>query len=139
MDIGKLKTDPSKETEGVWVELDGTASIKVRYSDSIESQKKVNDRLRPYRKLVARDSEAIPQEEQDRLAKGILADYILVDWKGITENGAEVAFSRENARRLLEIPIFRQMVERAAQDIANFRAAQAEEDAKNSVPVSAGT
>lgn len=133
MDLSILKTDQTKEVEGVWVDLDPTTSVKVTYTDGKAYRRALQKKLKPYTNLLqAGGMEAIPEGEQEQVAVSVLVDHVVLDWKGVTDNGVEIPFSKEAAKKIFtEVPAFRRMVENAASDISNFRQKEREADEKN--------
>jgi len=136
-----LKTDAKLE-RGTWVRLDPTCRVKVVYTNSPEYQFKQKQAMKPYRTVLAKTrdfDDAMSQEDQDKLTVQLIVDYVLLDWEGV-EYGTDgegkailLPYSKENARKVLtDVPAFRQMVEEAAATLSNFRAHDAEADAKNS-------
>jgi hypothetical protein len=130
-----LKTDAKLE-RGTWVRLDPTCRVKVVYTNSPEYQFKQKQAMKPYRTVLAKTrdfDDAMSQEDQDKLTVTLIVDYVLLDWEGVDYENAALPYSKENARKVLtEVPAFRQMVEEAAATLSNFRAHDAEADAKNS-------
>jgi hypothetical protein len=142
MELGKLKTDAEK-TRGTWVKMDATCQLKLTYTNTTEFKKARADRLKPYRNVImkTKDFDSIPPGEQESITVGLLVDFVVLDWKGLTLKGANVPYSKEKAREILkEFPEFREMVEEAASDISNFREEETkEEEEKNSATVSVGS
>lgn len=133
MEILNLRTDASKEREGVWVKLDATTEVKVRYTDTLAFNRATRAKFAPFRKnlkAVAGDT-VVSDEQGEQITVDLLVDEVLLDWRGITEHGKQVPYSKDKAREYLKMKAFRDMVETAAADIANFRASASEEDAKN--------
>lgn len=134
MDLKLLRTDATKESEGVWVPLDAESAIKVRSSDTQAYARANRKKFEPYRNAMRpgrRMADVIPDESMNKIALDLIVDEILVDWKGIKDGDAEVPYSKDAAREFLKIKPFRDMVEAAAADLTNFRAEAAREDAKN--------
>jgi hypothetical protein len=140
MDLNSIRTDDAKVSEGVWVELDGETSVKLRYTDTHEFQRKLQERLKPFLTgfRIKGGNVQINDDRRDKVVLALLADEVLVDWKGLKDNGVEVPYSREKALEYLQVKAFRDAVENEAARLDNFRKEQREEDAKNSEPVSAG-
>lgn len=61
----------------------------------------------------------------------VMAKTVLLGWRGIELDGETLDYSVENAKRLLEIKDFRNMVSKQADDFSNFKLAAEEETAKN--------
>lgn len=109
MDISTIKVDTDAIENGAWVtdipEM-GDVSFKVRGASS-----------KAFTEHMAALSKKIPRSQRDRrgnplpeVARGLMVDGIvdvlLLDWKGLTENGKPLPFSKDRARKLLSDPAF---------------------------------
>ncbi len=132
MDIRKaFATDRQAEQDGVWVALGDGARVKVaRFNNP--RHRAVLDRLRrPYRSLIMSGRD-LPDDVAETMTVEATADAILLDWDGISENGAPLPFSRETARRLLsELPDFRDAVAFLSMQAETFRREALETATKN--------
>lgn len=137
MDIGNFLTDSALENNGVWRNC-GDGRILVA-STSSESYKKVFRRL-----LIPHETSINLGVADEKVLHGLeteaIAEALLLNWEGFTENGVELPYSRENAQRILKsVPRFREHVIREASSIENFRRKKEEVEIKNSAPASAGS
>lgn len=110
---------------GVWLEFDGAqflvASIKgTAFSTAV---------ARRSRKLNPAEMKKKP-ELFLQLQTEVIADKILLDWKGVEDNGEPVPCTRENKLRVLALPEFREWLETASSDMENFRQEATAEDAE---------
>lgn len=127
MDIKELLTDQVKEEEGVWVDIDIDAQIKVARLFNDRFTRMMAAARRPYGRKVEQDTTL-----QEKLLVEVMAECILLDWKGLTEDGKELKFSKKRGLELMQQSRdFRNIVTQAATDAANFHADEVEEDAKN--------
>ena len=131
MDLREFKTDKSKEEDGVWESLGDECSVKVaRYGNPAM--------LRAYRKYprVLRQRLENGQVDDDKSAAvmaEVMADTVLLDWKGLKEDKKNVPYNRENCIRVLkEYPDFRGMVFEIANEAQLYHEEGVGETAKNS-------
>lgn len=120
MDIfSSFATDKSLENEGKWFPLSKTAKIKVARSG--------NDKfvalLRS--KMEEAQLDLTAGEESNKLAEAILVDVmaetILLDWKGLTFQGKPAPVTVAQAKQFLEIKDFRKKVSALSENFEAFR------------------
>ena len=122
MDLRKtFKTSKQKETEGVWVNLDDSgAKLKIARAGNPNYKAAQQKKMARY-KLAAR-SKTIPDSAWDEIFNELIAETILLDWAGITENGQKVPYSQEAALQALsDLKDFREIVMGFADDMTNFK------------------
>lgn len=130
MDLNAYRTDRAAEEEGVWVSLDGQTSVRVARSNS----KRFAEALKKYRKphLQAIRSGTLSEDQADAIIVAAVAEAVLLDWKGLKEDGKDVPATLENRIRVLtEYRDFRNVVAELAADMANFRTSEIEADAQD--------
>lgn len=120
MDIGKeFSTNLTKEEEGIPVSL-GTATLMVARTTNKAYGKLVNKLFTQHKKVLD-----LKNDESDTLSSNLMAEVvgstILKGWSGVTENGVDLPFSKENAIRLCRIKDFRAFVLEQANDIALYK------------------
>lgn len=132
LDIYKVyATDEVKEVQGAEVQLGGGASITVARLGNPE-----------YVRVLLAESEkhdaalsSLPKPEAEKLdteiLSKVLAETILLDFKGLGFKGKPLKYSKENALVLLAVKDFRTRVIAEAQKLENFRVAYEEVSAKN--------
>jgi len=122
MDIAKqFGTDKQKEEQGIWISLGEDAEVLVarlgnkQYIDAIK-------RLTTPHKVALRNK-SLPEDLSFDITVKAMAEAVLLGWKGMQENGKNLAYSREAAERLLkDYPDFREQIAGIAADMENFRA-----------------
>jgi hypothetical protein len=124
MDISKFKTLPSLEDEGVWLEVGEGFKVKVCRLGCKRHAELYRRLTSPPGIRAAIESNTYPPEEHARMQVQLIAETILVGWEGLTENGVEVPYSVENAKRMLEVKDFRFLIHQLADQQANFRAGE---------------
>jgi hypothetical protein len=114
MDLSKsFKTDSKARDEGVWVPLPGTddgTEIRVRSEDYAPYRRAITrivERQQTTGRFSARQGSRIgdPVEFDVNRAKAIV-EHLLLDWKGVTDGGQEIPYSKEEAERYLTDPDF---------------------------------
>lgn len=129
MDIlSSFATDEKLENEGKWFPLSKTASVRVARSGNT----KYVSLLR--QKMAEAQLDLTSGEESDQIAEGILIDVmaetVLVGWKGLTEAGTDVPYSVTKAKEYLRVKDFRKKVNGFAENFESFRL-KAEAEQKN--------
>jgi hypothetical protein len=132
----------TKAREGMWVTLDeaGEVKIKVAKLGTVEYLNTVNKYSRKYQAFTRLNR--LSAEQIVDMSANTIADCILLDWKGVEEDGQPVPYSRENAYRMLkEYDDFRSLVETHANDPDLFQdnIIDLESDSKNLPATSNGT
>ena len=103
MDIRELfGVDVEKTTKGAWIELGGGVAILAKRADDN------NTAYQLARAKVLADPEIarkiqlnlMPTPELNAIDARLLADHVILDWRGVTLNGQEVPFSKE---KLMEV------------------------------------
>jgi hypothetical protein len=102
MDLGKLRLDPKKSEEGVWCELDHETSVLIGRINSPHYRQTLREKMMPYVEDIRNDTYG--QETQDKVTAETIAAAVLLDWKGLKENGEEVPYSEEKAVEYLSDP-----------------------------------
>jgi hypothetical protein len=126
MDIGKeFTTDLSKEESGVPVEL-GDATLMIARTYSPDYSKMVDSLFKKNKKVLDMKNEA-SQTLSDNLMAEVVGSTVLKGWTGVTEGGADLPYSKENAIRLCRIKDFRAFVMEKANDMSLYKLAVDEE------------
>lgn len=139
MDIRKtFQTDELLEENGTWVTFGGDSMFLIaRFGN--KKHRELMERLRaPHRALIA-SGRPLPNEIADKMLIDAAAQTILLDWKGVTENGVVVPYSQEKAKEYLtELKDFRNQVDFVSTQMETFRRQAMDSDAGNSSPSSTG-
>lgn len=125
MDLKTFKTDPALD-EGAWIKL-GDAEIKIARIGSPKYQSAMMARLKPHRESI--ELGILKEDDAKKIEVEMLADFIVIDWKNMELDGADLPYSRENAIKALQIEMFRSWVKEHARNLENYRVA----DLKQSV------
>ena len=138
----QFKTDAYLENEGGG-ELDygdgGVFTIHRAGGSNKKFQRLLTTRLKPYSRRIENGTLS------DDVARDIListyADAVIVDWRGVKdEKDNELPFTRDNVIKMLcDLPELFADIQEQATKVANFRAEQLEDTAKNSAGASGST
>lgn len=118
-DLSALRSDRNLQNDGNWVKdvLPGL-DIKVRSTGSMIFKKRMAECLKPFNKLGKEPT----IEQQEDISRRVVAETILLDWKGVVLDGEELEFTQENALRLFEeIPDFLVAVSQSAGNLETFK------------------
>lgn len=121
-DLADFQIDIEKATDGAWVEVGDETQLKIGRMNSPEYNRLLLKLSKPH----VRQSKAgklDPQIEREIFAK-VLSRTVLLGWKNLNQNGAEIPYSRAKARDILADPrfdSFKSQVIELAQDEENFR------------------
>ena len=132
MDLANIKIDEDRSTNGVWFAIDDTTQILVAREKNPNWTKAVTKltrkhSIRPFSMYSSDDS------VNDKFLVDVLVEGILLDWKGLTENGEEIPFSKSKAREILLDPAyveFREAVENASRLFEQFRVQEVKKSVK---------
>lgn len=98
MNLNIPQTDTKKAKEGTWIEYLNEVSIKVARSDNDGYVKALNTAVKEYGKKISE----MDDEFANSLICGIIAEHILLDWKGLKDgDGNDIPYSVEFATELL--------------------------------------
>lgn len=116
--------------EGVWVAYND-ASLLIGCSSSPKYQntqrQKINEVLLSKKGTLVR----LTPEESNKIDLELAADFLLLDWKNITDSGDQLSCTREVKISVMTIfPVILQDVQRFANDLSLFRFKQVEAEAK---------
>jgi hypothetical protein len=138
-----FKTDPVREQEGVWLDY---GEFRIRVAHAGQGNKRyvayAEKALRPVRQAM--NAGALSNERSMNIMADIYAKTIVLDWQvlqpdkswktGIeAEDGSILTCNPENVELTLKnLPNLFSDIQAQASSIANFRAAEIEEEAGNS-------
>lgn len=133
----QFATDKNAEKDGVLLDYttDTKRPCRFRVARMSPTNQRYAARLRaltkPYERQIALDT--LPPEKTREIQVNVFVDAILLGWEGVTdENGVDLPFSRENARKLFaDLPDLFDDLQGQASRAATFRAADLEDAAKN--------
>lgn len=139
MDLGKIKVDNKAAEEGVWFKIDDKTRLLIARMGNAAFNTKLENIASKNQTSIYRGEKN--RKEQEALAKEACAGTILLGWEHLLENGKELPYTVENAKRLMTQPEyaeFQDLVLNFAQEKAAFRLEFQEEDIKKSETSSDG-
>ena len=130
-DVKKLfGTDSEKEQEGVWHEMGEGLEMRIARIGNPKYQKRFQALSKPHRRAIRRGT--LADEVAEKLMVQCLSETIVLDWKGLEEDGVEIPYSVENAVRLLmDYPELRNYVNDIANELEGYQAEEDEEAIDN--------
>ena len=130
-DIRKIfGTNKVAEIEGTWNDIGDGIKLLVARIGNPEYQKEFQKISKPHRRALRQGR--LNDEVAERLLTKVMAKNILLDWKGLEEDGVELPYSYENAVRILtDYKDLRDYVSDIANEMDSFKAEEDEEGEKN--------
>jgi len=123
MDIRKLfGSNKAKESDGAWVPIGGGIEIKVKRAGQANKEFAAEQMkmLKPFSKQIAMNT--IDMDVLRQINAKLFAKHIIVDWRGVSEGGKSVKFSKEKFLEYAnEMPDFFSDVFAAATELQNFQ------------------
>lgn len=129
VDVNRLRLDAELEVDGVWHNLGDGAEFKLARLGNPRFVAEYQKVAGPYREQAQRKT--LPPEKQQELMIVAFCRAVLVDWRGLEENGAPLPYSSKKAIELFSQPEFRVLLDRLfalSQDDENYRARTLETD-----------
>ena len=130
-DVKKIfGTNKVAEIEGKWNDIGDGIELLVARIGNPEYQKEFQRISKPHKRALRRGS--LNDEVAERLLTKVMAKNILLDWKGLEEDGVAVPYNYDNAVRILtEYKDLRDYVSDIANEMESFKAEEDEEAEKN--------
>lgn len=107
MDISALKRDRAKAAAGQWVDDIpglGDARLRVRGLKSPAVIEAITRKERAVPRSKRERDGSIRSEDGVRILKDVLADIVLIDWQGFTDNGVAVPYDADTAKAWITNP-----------------------------------
>lgn len=109
-DISKLAVDPKKSNEGVWVDLYGTGVefLIARHNNRNATNARLASEVALYKDLRNTSDTDAANAIQEKLRQSqarVLADHVLLDWKGMSFKG-QTEYTPDLAYELLSDPAY---------------------------------
>lgn len=124
MDISKFKTDESRK-DGAWFSYEG-AEFLIAYAHRPEFVRASARLKRRYPDSKIKADPALGT----RFVCELMAETVLLDWRGVTNDGVPVKYTPEKAVKILmEIEPFREWVAETSRELTNYVAEAEAEDA----------
>jgi len=108
------------ETEGVWENLGDGAWLLVARAGNDNFNNEYNKIPRTVRRKIENPPKGSEHMRDEKICE-LMAKTILLDWRGLADEGKEVKYSQENAKKLLvKYPEFRDFVFQLSNDPNRF-------------------
>lgn len=107
---------------GVWVDYDDGISFRIARANHPAYRNAVKRMHKQHKRQI--DNGTMSDELSEKLLAELMAQHILVDWKGLKNGGKAFQYSVENATSFLQAPQYeeiRDWIMAQANDIENYR------------------
>jgi hypothetical protein len=126
----KFSMDTEAEIKGRWVKLDESTELLIARNNNTRYKELFNIKIQPYRQSIG--TGMLPEETAQKVMIEIMADAILLDWKGVEDEGQPITYSKEAAVQLLtKYKEFRDFVSAAADNATLYKLSEQEVAVKN--------
>jgi hypothetical protein len=136
MDLGKLRTDLNKETDGVWFEFGDGARVKVAMAGNPNFSRIIRALSKPYTRQI--NNGTLDDDIAYRISGKAMAEAILLDWEDIIIDGDVVTYSKQVVTDILcnrqYDAEFRKPIQALSEDVSAYRQVVIEDAEKNSQP-----
>lgn len=123
-----FNTDAQAEVEGRWHKLADSELLIARMNND-KYLRELADLYEQHKDVIESGSEEGKKRDEE-VTLQLTARTILLGWKNVSHQGAELPYSEENAIMLLKLKDFRNYVQNVARDIENFRIKAENKEAK---------
>lgn len=132
MDLRKtFGTDAALEADGIDVHLGGDAYVTLARAGggNLRYEAAMRRVFAPHRRAL--QSGTLDEKTATDILQQVYAESVILGWRGMELDGAELPHSYENARRVLkEFPEIWRIVQEEAAKFSNFRQEEAKEMGK---------
>jgi len=122
-------TDETAEVEGRWFPLDKKSKVLVASTGSSKYKRMLSKRLKSDH-VDLKDSSDENEKCVTSIIIEVMAETLLLDWKGIMFKGVELPYSKTNAIKALSVKGFRDRINSIAAELESFLVKE-EEDQGN--------
>lgn len=129
-------TDPKKEKEGIWIDLEDQAKVKIRRFNYAPAQKYLQNKLKPHRKAIELD--VFSEDTLNAIFVELLSKFLIVAWEnfsyGKDEEGKDLPLECNEKNIALvcrELPELRDLFLSYSRSVEMFKLSEDEADAKN--------
>ena len=107
--LSNFKTDKNAEQEGVWVDYGSGFRVKLGRVGNRKFKEFMLKRGKPHMRKMQQGT--MDADTADVLMREAIAQTILLDWEGLLDdNGKPIPYSKEEAKKALEIDDFYQEI-----------------------------
>jgi len=132
-DINKNTRNRDAETEGTWFVYDEDVQFLVARKNNPKYRSAISKGYRENERVISSNTNTDRAEKvSEQLMLEALANYVLLDWKGMVENGKPIEYTPGRAMSVLEEhDDLRKEIEEYADNRENYLAEKDKKDAKN--------
>jgi hypothetical protein len=133
MDLKKFATNKEKEVDGIWHDLGDGLSVLVARAKNTKYISELRLRMKPYQNRLQRNDPSM-EEIAEKIITEVMARTILLDWKGMENDGKKFPYSYENCVAVLsdkQYTDFRDLIEGLSDDMSSYRDEEKEAVVKN--------
>ena len=132
----RFAVDLEAANDGIWFDIGDGVELKIARSNNKNFKKLAWEKVQKEKIKRVSKNGVFTAEEEDEVLADLVAETVLLDWKGIADdNGEPFEYSKERAKEMLldpEMVEFAELIDRLASSEENFRKeflAQAAQDA----------
>jgi len=114
-------TDEATERNGAWRDIGGGASLLIARSGTRQHARMLTAEVERNRATLDLKND-VAEDKSDEIMVKVMAETILLGWKGVSFKGADLPYSKENARLVLGMRDFRALVQKLAEEAEAYRA-----------------
>lgn len=118
--FAQYATDETLENNGTWFELGAGAEVLVARAGNRKYGKLLTKEVERARKVLDL-ADDVAEAKSDEIMVDVLANTILLGWKGLQYKGEAIEYSVENAKKLLAHKDFRKAVAQFADDVEAYK------------------
>lgn len=122
LQLNVRSVDLSAAAEGVWIAYEGGIEFKIARANTPGYRDAIKQMHRQYKHQI--EAGTMDEKLSERLLGDLMAEHILVDWKGLKNNGQDFPYSVNAAKSFLKDERYheiREWIMVQAQNIENYR------------------
>lgn len=116
-------TDLDKATAGVWIEYEDGISFRIARANTPGYRDALRKMQRQHKRQIEQGT--LSDIKSDKLMSELMADWILLGWKGLKNGKEDFPYTPENARAFLAEPAYadiKEWIMMQALEAENYRA-----------------
>ena len=119
------------DDSGIWVPYKGDVEFLIARANNPKYRRRLSYLYEKNRRLLDGKGDVAEAKSNEVMAT-VMGETILLGWKGkVSIKGEVLEYSKENAIRLLSVPLFREWVNKMANDEHAYKTVKDEADAEN--------
>lgn len=117
--------------DAVYVPYSGNVEFLIARADNPKFSKKLSNLYLKNKRIIDAGTDTSDAKSEEILIEAY-AESVLLGWKGAVKfKGEDLPYSKDNAKILLSVPLFREWVTAQAKDTSAYKVVQEEETVKN--------